>query len=223
VIGFSWGAWLSVLLAARSPALVSKLILVSSGPFEPHYARGLQDKRLSRLSTAERQEALALLAILDDPTADRDSALARVGRMFSRVDSFDPLPWEAEDEGLPVNYTIHRAVWREASELRASGELLRIAGRIQCPVVALHGDHDPHPAAGVREPLSRVVSEFRFVLLQKCGHRPWLERQARDRFFALVRQELEEMRGTEGASSTGRRSDTPFSPSVLADGEVAPG
>ena len=28
--------------------------------------------------------------------------------------------------------------------------------KIKCPVVAIHGDYDPHLAEGVREPLSRV-------------------------------------------------------------------
>src|SRR5947209_16720527 len=34
IIGWSWGAWLGYLFAARHHSLVDKLILVSSGPFE---------------------------------------------------------------------------------------------------------------------------------------------------------------------------------------------
>src|SRR5438093_128257 len=33
LIGWSWGAFLSFILAARHPMLVGKLVLVSSGPF----------------------------------------------------------------------------------------------------------------------------------------------------------------------------------------------
>ena len=33
LIGFSWGAWLSLILAAQYPHLVSRLILIGSGPF----------------------------------------------------------------------------------------------------------------------------------------------------------------------------------------------
>jgi pimeloyl-ACP methyl ester carboxylesterase len=47
---------------------------------------------------------------------------------------------------------------------------------IECPVVAIHGDYDPHPADGVRIPLSNVLKDFRFILLGKCGHVPWFER-----------------------------------------------
>jgi pimeloyl-ACP methyl ester carboxylesterase len=57
-------------------------------------------------------------------------------------------------------------------------------------VVAIHGDYDPHPAEGVREPLSRVLSDFRFVTLEKCGHLPWIERHAKEPFYDLLRREI---------------------------------
>src|SRR5207249_3589968 len=43
LIGYSWGAWLSFMVAAHHPALVRKLILVSSGPFEERYVAALQE------------------------------------------------------------------------------------------------------------------------------------------------------------------------------------
>jgi pimeloyl-ACP methyl ester carboxylesterase len=61
---------------------------------------------------------------------------------------------------------------------------------IQCPVVAIHGDYDSHPAAEVERPLSTVVRDFRFFLLRNCGHKPWIERQARELFFAILEGEL---------------------------------
>ena len=39
LIGFSWGAWLSFILAARYPAMVKRLVLIGSGPFEEKYAQ----------------------------------------------------------------------------------------------------------------------------------------------------------------------------------------
>jgi pimeloyl-ACP methyl ester carboxylesterase len=57
-------------------------------------------------------------------------------------------------------------------------------------VVAIHGDYDPHPTAGVRVPLLAVLINFTFILLEKCGHRPWIERASRDRFYGILEQEL---------------------------------
>ena len=80
--------------------------------------------------------------------------------------------------------------WPEAAELRRSGELLEQVKLISCPVIAIHGDYDPHPIDGIREPLESALDDFRIVVLEKCGHYPWIERYARDRFFELLRQEL---------------------------------
>ncbi|HEX2326884.1 MAG TPA: hypothetical protein VHQ00_15910 [Chloroflexota bacterium] len=44
----------------------------------------------------------------------------------------------------------------------------------------------------MREPLERVLRDFRLVLLDRCGHEPWRERHARDRFHALLRHELDD-------------------------------
>jgi pimeloyl-ACP methyl ester carboxylesterase len=81
-------------------------------------------------------------------------------------------------------------VWSEAAELRRNGVLLERAGQVRCPVIAVHGDYDPHPAEGVRVPLTRVVKDFRFVLLNRCGHTPWNEAEAQEAFYDLLREEL---------------------------------
>ena len=68
--------------------------------------------------------------------------------------------------------------------------LLKVLSSIRCPVVAINGDCDTRPAAGINEPLSRVVKDFRFILLEKCGHMPWYERYARDKFYEILRKEI---------------------------------
>ena len=62
--------------------------------------------------------------------------------------------------------------------------------RIRVPVVAIHGEEDPHPVAGVREPLAGTPDGFRLVILPRCGHSPWRERQARDEFLRILEGEL---------------------------------
>jgi predicted GNAT family acetyltransferase/pimeloyl-ACP methyl ester carboxylesterase len=206
LIGFSWGAWLSVLVAARHPALVGKLILVGSGPFEESYVARLQEARLSRLGERQRAEFESILSALADPaTADKDALLARLGALTSLTDACDPIVDEPHEFDLVAcQGDLFQSVWHEAAELRRSGALLESARRLQCPVLAIHGDYDPHPADGVRRPLSAVVRDFRFVLLERCGHRPWIERQARDAFYARLEDELP---GRAGRPHGGRRQD----------------
>ncbi len=189
LIGFSWGAMLSFIFAARHPSFVGRLVLIGSGPYEERYAAGIMDTRLGRLDDDQRKEALSLMAALDDPAVgDKDTSLARLGELMSRADSYDPLPHDSEI--LECRYDIYRSVWQQLAELRSSGKLLGLGKKIRCPVVAIHGDYDPHPSAGVKAPLSRVLEDFRFILLEECGHCPWIERGAKDRFYGILRNEV---------------------------------
>lgn len=188
LIGYSWGAWLSLVVAAVHPDLVGKLILVESGPFKEQYAGSILQTRLSRLSDDERKEWKELsLKLTDSSSESLDDLFKRFGELLSKADSYDPLPDDTEVDFRP---DIFHSIWPEAAELRRSGELLQMASRVECPVAAIHGEHDPHPAEGVREPLSRVFEDFEFVMLEKCGHKPWVERHARERFFEILEARL---------------------------------
>jgi len=189
LIGFSWGALLSFILAARYPSLVEKLILVGSAPYEEKYASKIMDTRMSRLGENERNEALSLMEAFNDPaTQNKNSLMARFGKLISKADSYDPMPYD--DEILECQYELSQSVWEQAMKLRSSDKLLSLGRKITCSVIAIHGDYDPHPAEGVKEPLSRTLKDFRFILLEKCGHCPWLEQSAKVRFYDILKKDL---------------------------------
>jgi pimeloyl-ACP methyl ester carboxylesterase len=189
LVGHSWGAWLGCIFAARHPRLVKKLILVSSGGFEEKFAAQTHETRLSRLGEEDRKEVERLLkSIGSGSPASGDAGFARLGELFFRADTFDPLPQEPPETVFSLH--IYRRVWGEATLLRKSGMLLEIGREITCPVLAIHGAYDSHPAEGVERPLSKVIGDFRFILLEKCGHKPWIERHARERFFEILEEEL---------------------------------
>lgn len=178
LIGHSWGAWLAMLLAAEEPALVRKLVLVGCAPFEARFAQEIRATRLAHLEPSERRE----LAQLPETSA-------RHFELMLKADTFsaDPeIPSESEFDA-----EVYVRVWPEAAAMRADGRLLQAVKRVQCPVVAIHGTYDPHPTQGVSEPLTRVLQErFRLEVLEQCGHEPWRERFARQRFFDLLLAEL---------------------------------
>ncbi len=193
LIGHSWGAWLGFILAAMHPALVKKLVLVSGAPFTPEYAAEISKTRHERLSVRERKEFKSIMDGLANPLLqDKTKCLAGLEALILKTDSVDPVPEETEPSDiLPFRADIHLSVWKEAAEMRASGRLLELGRAIACPVTAVHGSYDPHPAEGVRLPLSRTVKHFRFILLDGCGHKPWAERGARARFFGILQKEIE--------------------------------
>lgn len=192
LVGHSWGAWLIFILAAHHSRLVEKLVLVGSGPFEEAYVRRLHETRMGRLGEEERETFNAAVHALEDPTTkDRDAWLARLGTLAGKADAYDPITDRSEEaDRIGPTGDVFRAVWAEATRLRQRGELLALGRAIECPVVAIHGDYDPHPVEGVQEPLSAILECFRFVLLSRCGHKPWIERQARQTFFDVLEEEL---------------------------------
>lgn len=193
-IGHSWGAWLSTLVAAAYPDLVHKLILVGSGPFEEHYVPQITKNRYKRLSPQEQEEYLQLAEMLDR-SADPDNtlALSRLGELTDKTDSFDPIEIPNDTttlEGIADPGAMYQGVWPQAAELRKTGELLRRVATITCPVIAIHGDSDPHPVEGIQQPLAAKVKDFQMIMLEKCGHTPWCEKYAGERFYEILEQVL---------------------------------
>ncbi|MFX0015943.1 MAG: alpha/beta fold hydrolase [Promethearchaeota archaeon] len=193
LIGFSWGAWLSFLFTAKHPSFIKKLILVGSGPFEEKYTNELREARIRRLDKKEIEEYNLLINILNDSKAEnKDAALNRLGELTMKTDQYNPLKDESTElPSIDYRADIFHSVWKEAAEMRRSGKLLELVKYVRCPVIAIHGDYDPHPAKGVEEPLSGIIRNFRFYLLKNCGHKPWIERQAKANFYEILKKELE--------------------------------
>ena len=192
LIGHSWGAWLCYLTAAYHPELVRKLILVGSGPFEETYASMIEKTRLSRYTEAEKVEYQALLTQLNDPeTRNEREVYARLGALASKAEAYDPLPvGSTGDDLVDSEGRRYYDLLNVGLQMRREGALLELAHRVKCSVVAIHGDYDSHPAEGVAAPLSAALPDFRMIVLQKCGHNPWIERQARDEFYRILKSEL---------------------------------
>ena len=168
---------------------MKKLVLVSSGVFDDAYATGIMGTRLCHLSEEDRSFLDSLVTKLNDPkNRDKNRIFAEFGKIIDKADSCDPLVHKSEV--IEYRYDIYENIWKQAQELRTGGGLVALGTQIHCPVVAIHGDYNPHPSDGVKIPLSRVIKNFRFILLEKCGHCPWLERSAKDMFYEIIDEEL---------------------------------
>lgn len=192
LIGYSWGAMLSFILAARYPYQVKKLILIGCGPFEKRYAVDIMKTRLSRLSDSEVSEYYQLVRDLEEgflPELEKNGSFKRLGELMTKSDSFDPISYDYETLGY--NYEIYLGVWNEAEEFRSSGGFLKLRKDIKSPLVVIHGDYDPHPVEGVTKVLSETTLDFKSIILENCGHKPWMERLARDSFYKVLIEELD--------------------------------
>jgi pimeloyl-ACP methyl ester carboxylesterase len=188
--GHSWGAWLAYIYAARYPGKISKLILISSGAFVEYYANELIGVRAKRLSAEQRTKLTVLMNSLNQEVKKQkqDTLFKEIGEMFSDVDSYNPLNVQ-NPENKP-DYLMYKSIWYEATEMRRSGALYALGTSVVCPVTIIHGDYDPHPVNGVAEPLFQMHDDVQLYILEKCGHTPWKEIFARERFLQILEQEI---------------------------------
>ncbi len=176
LIGHSWGAWLSYIFAAKYPQYVSKLVLVSCGPFELSYYSQLVEARSVKIMSKEQKEDIKAANLYTDD-------------MEYDPDHYCLLPNIKEDM-IAFNEVQFKSLMDEVVSMRASGELLDFSKEIECSVVAIHGKNDPHPWNGVKMPLENRLNEFKMFLIDKCGHDPWKEYYAKDEFFTVLKREI---------------------------------
>lgn len=129
LIGSSNGTWLSVMLAARSPDLVAKLVLVSSAAFTADTAADIELVRRSRLSEEDRLESQRLGLAFESATAQEQEVIwQRYGELCIKSDSYSPV--DSPNEALPGGAAVFRAVWPELARYRDSGQLLEMVERV---------------------------------------------------------------------------------------------
>jgi len=190
LVGYSYGAWLAYIFAAKYQETVQKIILVCSGSFDEKHNINILYERLSRLTHNEAEEVRKLLEIISDiSNKNIDEGFKRFGELISLADTHEEITGLEKTE-IIFRPDIHHSVWNDAKEMRRTGALLNFAYDIKCPVTAIHGDYDPHPVNGVKEPLKEIIKNFKMIVLKKCGHTPWREKHAREKFFEVLEKEL---------------------------------
>lgn len=189
IFGWSWGAWLSLMVAAANPAMFRKILIVSCPPLEACYADCIDNIRLERLSGKEKCEADELKNAFSELCENAKSdELLRLFDLFSKADSYCPM--EHPKERVVFDCNLYLKVRKEADDLRRQGHLLSLLEDIKCPIVAIHGKYDSHSIEGVRIPLSESSADYSFISLEKCGHYPWREKHARIEFLEILKSEL---------------------------------
>lgn len=184
LIGHSWGAWLVALFAEKHPELVERVILVGSGPLEDKYVSEIGDRRMKNLSEEERE---IFHRLVNNQANDED--MAKVPMMFDKADNYCPENREMHraDE---TDSQMHNLIWGEAAGLRSTGELLASFKKIQCEIVLIQGETDPHPARGVIIPLQEKGVDCKAYVLEKCGHSPFMEKYAKEDFYQILLENI---------------------------------
>lgn len=192
LIGSSWGAVLALFLAARHIEIVQKLVLIGCAVFDARCSAQVEARRLERLDPKARQEYESIKKKLETAgPADTQRLMNAWGAILFDADVLDPITRNLEV--IETQYGLHRKIWRDFVALRDNpGYLEREFSKITVPALVIHGDFDPHSMEGIRPLLAHCLPQIRFQVLAQCGHYPWIERMARDQFYAILRDELNE-------------------------------
>jgi pimeloyl-ACP methyl ester carboxylesterase len=181
IVGHSWGAMLAMAYGAAHPETLGGLMLIGSGTFDTASRQRLAELRQERLGESGRA-AMARLKTSSLIVTDR---MKRSAGLLFKTDSHD-----LAEIGTPASaFDVlgHDASWDDMMRLQSDGTYPAAYSGIACPVLMLHGEQDPHPGHMIRDSLTPHVPQLAYVELDRCGHYPWLERHARDRFYQAVR------------------------------------
>lgn len=182
LVGHSWGAMLALAYAAQFPDTVGGLVLVGSGTFDPESRKVMDQERLDRMSPEMKKRLAELPLKVPDP----NKRLALIGKWMKEVDSVDLIKHAPEE--VQFDAAGSKQAWADMIELQEEGVYPVSFSIIQCSVIMLHGDQDPHPGMMIYESLKPYIPQLEYHKFTDCGHYPWLEKAAMDEFYKALRQ-----------------------------------
>lgn len=203
IVGWSWGAMLGLSFAARYPQGVSALVLVGCGTYDER-ARSLFRSRLEQRLEASGRDLVATLrdrlASESEPGA-RDAILGELGAAYMRAESYDVIQGTDDGSaGIPADDAGHVETWSDVLRLQRENIEPAAFSAIAARVLMIHGDVDPHPGPATHDTLRKFIPTLEYIPLERCGHEPWRERHARDRFVEAIRQWLYSVQRHNGNS-----------------------
>lgn len=191
IVGHSWGAMLALTFAARHPQRVTQLILVGCGTFDEESRAVYQHRMQLRLSSADtsRWESLEFRLGEETDAARRNILFAEIAETGLRAQAVDPLTTDLE--AIVFDEQGYRESWSDALQLQQENVQPEEFRNIKVPVLMLHGEDDPHPGRMIRASLAPFIPHISYREFCKCGHVPWLELYAKNKFLAALSAALD--------------------------------
>src|SRR5687767_2971884 len=191
IVGYSWGGLLGLLYAVEAierrgeaGPIPARLVLIDPAPvtrpFRARFESNFSERQASA-SVLRLREELAQSGLRErDPEAFRQRAfeLSVAGYFADPRRARDLTPFR-------VIGRVQQQVWESLGDF----DLLQRVEQVDCPVLILHGRHDPIPLEA-SEALSRALPDARLVVLEHSGHVPYVE--APDALFSAIERFLGE-------------------------------
>ena len=212
LVGHSWGAMLALCCAAevarpsaaraaageeaREASLrltarpLGPVVLVGSGTFDLESRAEQRRRREALPPTPALAARIARLRARVAADPDDAGAFGELGSLLSELELVDPLPHAADFEVIRFDRRGNQSAWSDMLRLQEEGVYPARFARIRSKVTLIQGAQDTHPGRLIRASLESALPELDYVELERCGHYPWLERQAREPFLTALRAAL---------------------------------
>jgi proline iminopeptidase len=171
IVGFSWGAVLTLLAAGNDVVRPRRLVLIDPAPvtrayraqFEAEFARRQSDPAV----TGQRAALLASGLRERDPVAFREQsfALSVAGYFADPARARDLTPFR-------VTGRVQQSVWTSLGDY----DILPLLAGIHCPALVIHGRQDPVPLASSEDVAAALHATL--VIIDDSGHVPYVEQPA---------------------------------------------
>lgn len=176
LVGYSWGGLLSLLYLIESfsnPAYLqpARMILIDPAALTRDYRRDFETEFARRQQSPEivqmREELNSSGLREKDPAAYRQRAfeLSVAGYFHDPRKAVDLTPFR-------VVGRVMQSIWDSLGDY----DLLARLKRLNFPALIMHGRDDPIPVASSKRAAETLGA--RFVLLDECGHVPYVEQPA---------------------------------------------
>jgi proline iminopeptidase len=184
LVGYSWGALLSLLYATHLPAGAPapvRLVLISPASVARRHRLEFEKEMASRQAApwvAQQRAALQASGLRDrDPEAYRQRAFElSVAGYFAHPENAHSLTQ------FRVTSRVQQSIWESLGDFDL-GPALRA---LRLPSLVIHGKQDPIPVASSEEIAAALGADL--VVLDDCGHVPYVEQPVK--LFAAVREFL---------------------------------
>lgn len=180
LVGSSWGAMLALAYAATHPTRVNGLVLIGCGTFDTASRARFEANLQERTDDQLRARMQSLNVKIVDP----DEKLRLGANLLSPLYSHDLITTDLENGR--VDAQAFKETWQDMLRLQHAGVYPAAFKNINIPVLMIHGAYDPHPGRMIRDSLAPYLPQLEYIELMDCGHYPWLERKAREEFFACL-------------------------------------
>lgn len=183
LVGYSWGGMLAALYAietARGAPAPSpeRMVLMDPAPLTRAYREQFEAEFARRQASPSVQAMRAELA--QTGLRDRDHAAYRQRVFELSVAGYFADPRRARDlTPFRVTGRVQQQVWASLGDF----DLIAPLADVRCPTLLTHGRQDPIPL-GSSEDAARAMPNAELVILEHCGHVPYVE--AEDALFAAL-------------------------------------